>query len=108
MAKVCPLWGLGLRPLKIVPFIAELAACGFAVELPVDLDTVTIHPPIPGLRLPAKALKAGNASLAQALPREDSNFDLCLIQPASMAGRVMHREATPNFGGHLRSEHIRQ
>ena len=47
---------LGPRPLKLFPLITELAASGFAVELPVDFDAVAIHPAIPGSRFPTQGL----------------------------------------------------
>ena len=46
--------------------------------------------------------------MAQTLPREDPDFDLRLIQPASVGRRVMNREAAPDFGGHFDAEDIRQ
>ena len=67
-----------------VLFVTKLAASSFAIELPRDLDAITIHPAIPGLRFPAESLQVGNSSLPQTLPREDPDFDLRLIEPASM------------------------
>lgn len=61
---------LVLRPLKRVPFVAELPASSFTVELPGDLDAITIHPSIPGRRFPAQSLKVRNAPLPQTLARE--------------------------------------
>jgi hypothetical protein len=46
--------------------------------------------------------------MPQALPREDPDFDLCLIQPTAVSGRVMDGEAIPDFGGHFRSKDICQ
>jgi hypothetical protein len=37
-----------------------------------------------------------------------SDFDLRLIKPASVSGRVMDGEAIPDFCGHFRAEDIRQ
>jgi hypothetical protein len=91
-----------------MPFIAELAAISFTVEFRVDPIVIPIHPPIPGLCLPAEIRKRWNASLPQALPRENPDFDLCLIQPTSMAGCVMDGEAAPDRRRHFRSEHSRQ
>src|SRR5215510_13388709 len=75
----------------------------FAIKLPCDLDVITIHAPIPGLRFLAQSLKVGNSSLSQALPREDPDFDLRLIEPAAVCRRVMNGEAVPDFGGHFGS-----
>jgi hypothetical protein len=42
------------------------------------------------------------------LPREDPDFDLRLIEPASMGRRVMDGETVPDFSSHFRPEHICQ
>ena len=39
---------LGLRPLEKFLFVTELATGGSAVKLPVDLDSVAVHPAVPG------------------------------------------------------------
>jgi|ERR1035437_4397609 hypothetical protein len=70
------------------PFVAEFTTGGCAVELPVDLDTVAIHPPVPGFRLLTQSLEIGNAPTPQTLPREDPDFDLRLIEPTSVSWRV--------------------
>src|SRR4029079_12025738 len=90
------------------PFVVELATRGSTVELPVDLDSVAIHSPIPGFSLLAPSLEIGDSSAAQTLPREDPDFDLRLIKPTSVSGRVMDGEAIPDFCGHFRAEDIRQ
>jgi len=80
-----------------------------AIELPGNLDAITIHLAIPGLRFPAQSLEIVDSSLAQTLPREDPDFDLRLIKPTSMGRRVMDGEAAPTseasarFGG--RNQH---
>jgi len=43
-----------LLTLKGFPFVTELAAGGLAVEFPVDVDAVMVHPPIPGSRFSAQ------------------------------------------------------
>src|SRR5262245_52393593 len=78
---------------------------GLAVELPGNLDAIMIHASIPSLSFAPQRLEAGDPSLAQTLPREDSNFDLRLIQPTAVGGGVMNREAVPDIGGHLGPEH---
>jgi hypothetical protein len=42
----------------------------FSIELPGDLDAISIHPPIPGLGFPPQRLKVGNATSPQTLPSE--------------------------------------
>jgi hypothetical protein len=44
---------LGMRPLERVRFVTKFAPCSFAVEFPIDLDSIAIHPPIPGQYFPA-------------------------------------------------------
>jgi len=51
------------------------------VELPGDLDAITINPAIPGRSFPAQSLEIWNPAVAQTLPREDPDFSLGLIQP---------------------------
>ena len=46
--------------------------------------------------------------MPQTLPREDPDFDLRLIQPTAVSGRVVDGEAIPDFGGHFRAKGIRQ
>src|SRR5205814_1124092 len=75
-----------------VLFITELAPGGFAVEFPVDLGAVAIHPTIPGAAFSTQSLQVGDSSGTEVLPREDSDFDFCLIEPTSMGGCVVHRD----------------
>jgi hypothetical protein len=70
--------------LKDFLFVAEFASGGSAVEPPVDLDLVAIHAAIPCPALPAQRLEIRNSPGARALPREDVDFDLGLIEPASV------------------------
>lgn len=46
--------------------------------------------------------------MPQALSREDTDFDLGLIQPTAVCGRVMDGEAIPDFGGHFCAKDIGQ
>ena len=89
-------------------FVAEFATGGTAVELPVDLDAVAIHPPVPGFRLLTQSFEIRNSSAAQTLPREDPDLDLRLIEPTAMSGRVVSGEPIPDLCGHFRAERIRQ
>src|SRR5215831_3765985 len=86
-------------------FVAEFATGGFTIELPGDLDPIMIHASIPSLGFPPQRLEVGDASLPQTLPREDPDFDLRLIEPATVSGGVMDREAAPDFDGHFGPEH---
>ena len=71
------------------------------VEPPVDLDAITIHPPIPGSRLPAQGFQVGYSSGTQTLPCEHPDFDFRLIERRSMSGRVVNGESVPDFSAHL-------
>jgi len=75
----------------------ELAASSPAVEFPIDFDAVPIHAAVPGAALLAQCLEIGDSSLAQALPRKEADFDLRLIEPASVGGREMNPEAIPDL-----------
>jgi hypothetical protein len=44
----------------------------------------------------------------ETLPREDPDFDLRLIQPAAVSGRVVDGEPIPDFGCHFLAKGIRQ
>ena len=68
----------------------------FAVEAPVNSDLVTIHVGVPGARFRLECLQIGYASFAKALTSKQADFDLRLIQPASMRGRVVDCEAIPD------------
>ena len=59
---------LGIRPRKRVPFVAEFTASGHAVELPVDLDAIAVHPAIPGAGFATQDRQVGDSSDAEALP----------------------------------------
>jgi hypothetical protein len=47
-----------------------------------------------------------NPPPAEALPRQQSDFDLGLIEPASMLGSVVHGEAVPDFLTELVTEQV--
>jgi hypothetical protein len=90
------------------PFITELATGGSTVEFPVDLDTVAVHAAVPGFCLLPQGFETWDASTTETLPREYPDFDLRLIKPACMSGRVMDGKAISDFCGHFRAEDIRQ
>ena len=80
----------------MVFLVAEFAARRFAVKLPVDSDPVTIHPAVPRTSFTLQRAQIGYASFAEALTSEQTDFDFRLIEPASMRGRVVDREALPD------------
>ena len=84
------------RPLERVFPISELAAGRFTVKPPFDRDPVTIHSAVPGARFPLECFQIGYASLAETSTGKQADFDLRLIQPASMRGRVVDCEAIPD------------
>ena len=80
----------------------------FAVKLPVDLDAVAIHPSIPGSGFPAQRLQVGYSSGSQTLTGEDPDFDLRLIEPTSMGGRVVNGKPIPDLAAELGAVEVRQ
>jgi hypothetical protein len=56
---------------------------------------MTIHTTTPGLSCLAQRDSISDAALAHALAREQTDGNLGLIQPASMLGRVVDCESTP-------------
>src|ERR1035441_9762409 len=88
---------LGLRPPERVFLVAELAASGFPVEGPVDFDSITVHAAVPGATLTPQSFSIRDPSGAEALTREQPDFDFRSIEPASVLGRVMHRETVPDL-----------
>jgi hypothetical protein len=76
-------------------FVTELSASRFAVEPPVDFGADTIDPAIPGAGLLAQSPPIRNAPFTQALPGKQTDFNLRLIEPASVSGRVMNAEPIP-------------
>ena len=92
---------LGLRPPERVFLVAELATSGFPVEDPVDFDSITVHAAVPGATLTPQSFQIRDPSGAEALTSEQTDFDFRLIEPASVLGRVMHREAVPDLTAEL-------
>ena len=80
----------------MVFLITELATGRFAIEAPIDSDLVTVHPAVPGARFSLECLQIGYPSFAETLTTKQADFDLRLIQPASMRGRVVDCEALPD------------
>src|SRR5215468_7325048 len=88
--------------------VTELLAGSLTVKFPGDLDPVPVHAAVPGSGLCSKALQSGDSSFPQTLPREDPDFNLCLIQPTAVGRRVMDSEPIPDFHRHFRTKDIRQ
>src|SRR6266852_8530899 len=86
---------LVLRPRERVACVTKLFACGFPVELPVDEHASAVRPAIPRAALPAECRQIGDSSFAEALPGKQADLDFCLVEPASVFGRVVHGEAIP-------------
>jgi hypothetical protein len=82
--------------------VAELAAGRFAIELPVDLDAISIHSRIPGSRFPAQGPEIGDPPVAETLPSEQADFDFRLVEPTAVLRRVMDGETISDFAGHFR------
>lgn len=99
---------LGLRPLKRVLFITEFEARRSAIEFPIDLLPDPVHPAVPLLSLSAKRLEIRNSSRSQALSCEQADFNLRLIEPASMLGCVMDSKPVPNLSSDFFAEDIGQ
>jgi hypothetical protein len=72
-----------------ISFIAELASGGFSVELPVDAGAVTSRLAIPGFYFAAESLQIGDSPGPDALPRQDADFDLSLVEPTAVRRRVV-------------------
>ena len=51
-----------------------------------------------------RVFRSGIRRVPEALPREDPDFDLRLIEPASVSGRVVHGEAVPDFAADFGAE----
>src|SRR6516225_8225202 len=83
------------RPCNVVSSIAEFRACFSAGKAPVDGYPITVHSPAPSSGFPPQVVQRGDSSPSQTLPGEQADFDLCLIEPAAVGGRIVHREPAP-------------
>src|SRR5215467_4161481 len=88
--------------------IAKLLACRFTIKFPSDLDPISVHSAVPCPGLCREDLQAGDSALPQTLTRKHPDFDLRLIQPTAVDGRVMDREPIPDFRRHFRAKDVRQ
>ncbi len=78
---------LGFRLLHGVKSL-EFDACISRTELPVDRAYALVAVILPALHLPAEFLDRGHI-MGQALPCQDTQFNLGNVEPACMLGRVM-------------------
>src|ERR1700756_863756 len=92
---------LGLRPHRKVLCITKLAAGSPTVEAPVDPGAGAIDAAIPGAGFAAQGLEVGDSAAAEALAREQADFDLRLVEPTAVDRRVVHGEAFPEFAASL-------
>jgi len=90
------LLGTSSLTVESVFLIAEFATCVLGSNRPVDCARVTIHTAGPGAGFSLQRLQFGDASFAEALTGEQTDFDFRLIEPASMRGRVVDRQALPD------------
>lgn len=74
----------------------KCASCLAPREPPLDGDVVTIHSAAPGAGLSAEFGYGVDSALAQALSAEQADLHFGWIQPASVFGGVMEREAVPD------------
>src|SRR5689334_742171 len=94
---------LGLRPLRKVLRIAKLAARSPTVEAPVGAGAGAIDAAIPGAGFAAPGGEVRDSAAAQALAREQTDFELRLVEPTAVEGRVVHGKALPQLAAGLRA-----
>lgn len=86
----------------------ELTSGGLAVECPVYLDSGAIHPLVPHASFPLQRRQIGDSAVAEALPGKHPDFNLSLIEPASVSGRVMDCETFPDLSADFTAEQVGQ
>ena len=62
-----------------------------------DRVAEAIDSAIPGKGFAAQGFQVGDAPIAKTLARINTDFDFGLIEPASMNGRVVNSETSPDF-----------
>ena len=62
---------------------------------------MAVYCAIPGADFSGERLQLRNAPYTEALSRRQADFDLGLVEPASMSGRVVHGEPIPDFAASL-------
>src|SRR5271165_369288 len=73
----------------------------FACELPVDGGAVAVDAALPSMNFAAQRRQVTDSALSQTLAAEQAHFDLGLVKPTAVPGRVMRREAVPQQGSQL-------
>jgi hypothetical protein len=63
----------------------------------MDEGPITVDSAIPGAAFGAQRSQSWDASLTQALPGEQTDFDFRLVEPTGVFGCVMHGEAAPQI-----------
>ena len=67
----------------------------FPCEVPFDGGVVAIEATAPGEYFATEGGDVRNSPSAQALTAKQTHFDLGLVEPTAMLGRVMDSEAVP-------------
>ena len=67
----------------------------FAGEVPLDGGAIAIEATVPGFYFVLQRGQIAKSAFPQALTAEQADFDLGLVEPAAMFGRVMDSEAVP-------------
>src|SRR6266542_4119525 len=75
--------------------VAKDAPCIGGGELPIDAASAAAGAGVPRARSAAQLGERRNAVAAEALTRPEADLDLGGIEPASVLGRVVHGEASP-------------
>ena len=79
-----------------------------ARKLPVDLCPLAVGLAVPDPRFPLQCAQIWYAPLAEALPGIQAQFDLRLIQPASVFRGVVHRKPVPKVSALLLAKGVDQ
>ena len=67
----------------------------FAREVPLDGGSVAVGAAVPRPHLVLQCGQVTNSAFTQALAAEHADFDLGLVEPTAVLGRVMDCEAVP-------------
>jgi hypothetical protein len=66
-----------------------------AGEVPFDGSAVAVKATVPSLDFVLQSGQMADSAFSQALTAEQADFDLGLVEPTAMLGRVMDSEAVP-------------
>ena len=80
----------------------------FAGKVPFDSGAVAVDAALPSLNFSAQCRQGSDSAPSQALPTEQTHFDLRLIEPTAVLGRVMNGEALPQQAAQLFSVALRE